>query len=481
MAIPGLNGLNRAVRIRLAEAGYARFWPRCYRRTLLLLALALSGSTPEAGRPRPTGAAAGPSALPGAAAIRAQLAKLPLAFVPNVGQAGADVRYVSLGPGPRLELTDTEVRLKGPAARRGSNVVSLRLAGGARPSRVESQDELPGKVHHFDSNDPQQWRRDIPTFRRVTYRDVYPATDLVFHGSQGAVEFDFVLRPGASPGAIGIDVRGADAVTLDGEDVVIRTGGDTLRMHAPVVYQDSATGRKLVDGRFSIRGSRIGFEIGAYDRAKPLVIDPVVTYSTYLGGMGPDDGVGVGVDAAGNIYTANGFPGVTAPVREAQRRRPDAALLRHPGRYAAPRARRRRRRQRVHRQLLPVSFPSPFHFDCPTRKPLTSPGPPMQRGDIGTYVTKLDPTGAILFSTSVGGNGHVLPGGIAIDEAGNMYVTAFGPAAGSFPLTRPPSAPPAASPRSSRPSPPTTRAFSTWSGSSSSPALSPSTGPAPCT
>ena len=227
--------------------------------TLSLLALTLSGSTPEARRPRPTGAVAGPSALPGAAAIRAQLAKLPLAFEPNVGQAGADVRYVSLGPGPRLELTDTEVRLTKPAARRGSNVVSLRLAGWARPPRVEPQDQLPGKVHHFDSNDPQQWRRDIPTFRRVTYRDVYPATDLVFHGSQDAVEFDFVLRPGASPGAIGIDVRGADAVTLDGEDVVIRTGGDTLRMHAPVVYQDSATGRKLVEGRFSVQDSRIGF------------------------------------------------------------------------------------------------------------------------------------------------------------------------------------------------------------------------------
>ena len=82
-------------------------------------------------------------------------------------------------------------------------MVSLRLAGGARPSRVDSQDELPGKVHHFDSNDPQQWRRDIPTFRRVAYRDVYPATDLVFHGSQDAVEFDFVLRPAPVPAPSG--------------------------------------------------------------------------------------------------------------------------------------------------------------------------------------------------------------------------------------------------------------------------------------
>src|SRR5262245_59645354 len=159
--------------------------------TLSLLLLALSGSALETGRLRPTEAAARPGPLP--AAIHAHLSKLPLAFEPNVGQAGADVRYLSVGPGPALELTDTEVRLAGQAAKRGHPVVSLRLAGGARP-RPESQEELPGKVHHFDGNDPRQWRRDIPTFRRVIYRDVYPATDLVFHGTQDAVEFDFVLR-----------------------------------------------------------------------------------------------------------------------------------------------------------------------------------------------------------------------------------------------------------------------------------------------
>jgi len=403
--------------------------------TLLLLALTFSGSASEARRPRPTGALAGPSALPSAAAIRGQLAKLPLAFEPNVGQASADVRYVSLGPSPRLELTDTEVRLTGPAARRGSNVVSLRLAGGARPSRVESQDELPGKVHHFDSNDPQQWRRDIPTFRRVAYRDVYPATDLVFHGSQGAVEFDFVLRPGASPGAIGLDVRGADAVTLEGEDVVIRTGGDALRMHAPVVYQDSATGRKLVDGRFRIRGSRIGFEVGAYNRARPLVIDPVVTYSTYLGGTGSEHGVGVGVDAAGNIYAAietgatGQFVKLSADGQTLLYSVTLGDMLPHGLVADAP-------GNAYIVSICPYSFSGGGPPVCPTRKSLAS-GRPTSQGDFATYVTKLDPTGAILFSTSMGGLGSVTPGGIGIDEAGNMYVTAFAPFRG-FPLTRPP-------------------------------------------
>src|SRR4029453_6917579 len=115
---------------RLAMPGFSRGVTAC---TLSLLALTLSGSAPEASRPRPTAAAAGPSAVPGASAIRAHLSKLPLAFAPNVGQAGADVRYVSLGPGPRLELTDTEVWLTGPAARGGGKVGGRRLGGAAPP------------------------------------------------------------------------------------------------------------------------------------------------------------------------------------------------------------------------------------------------------------------------------------------------------------------------------------------------------------
>ena len=319
-----------------------------------------------------------------------------------------------------------------------------------------------------------------PEFRRVAYRDVYPATDLVFHGSQGAAEFDFVLRPGASPRAIGIDVRGADAVTLDGEDVVIRTGGDTLRMHAPVVYQDSATGRKLVDGRFSIRGSRIGFEVGAYDPARPLVIDPVVTYSTYLGGTGSEHGVGVGVDAAGNIYAAI----ETGATGQFVKLSADGQTLLYsvtlgdmlPHGLVADAA-----GNAYIVSTCPYSFSGGGPPVCPTRKSLAS-GRPTSQGDFATYVTKLGPTGAILFSTSMGGLGSVTPGGIGIDEAGNMYATAFAPFRG-FPLTRPPLASAAASSRSSRPSRPTTRAFSTWSSSKppSSPALSPSTGPAPCT
>ena len=272
--------------------------------TLSLLALTLSGSAPEAGRPRPTGAVAGPSALPGAAAIRAQLAKLPLAFEPNVGQASADVRYVSLGPGPRLDLTDTEVRLTGHAARRGSNVVSLRLAGRARPRLVESQDELPGKVHHFDSNDPQSVAARHPDLPACHLSRCLSGHRSRLPRQPGRRRVRFRSPPGRQ------SRRHRDRRPRRRRRHARRPGrGDPHgRRHAAHAragrlpgFRDGAEARR---GRFSIQDSRIGFEIGAYDRARPLVIDPVVTYSTYLGGTGRENSIGVGVDAAGNIYAA---------------------------------------------------------------------------------------------------------------------------------------------------------------------------------
>ena len=169
---------------------------------------------------------------------------------------------------------------------------------------MEAEELTPARLHDYGSKDPARWRPDLPTYRRVVYRDLYPATDLVFHGSQGRAEFDFVLRPGATPRAIGLDVKGADRVTLEGADVVVHAGDETIRLHEPVVYQEGSAGRERVNGRFTVKGRRIGFEVAAYDRARPLVIDPVVSYATYFGGAGDQTGDGIGVDAAGNIYMA---------------------------------------------------------------------------------------------------------------------------------------------------------------------------------
>ena len=135
-------------------------------------------------------------------------------------------------------------------------------------------------------------------------------------------------------------------MTLEGADVVVHAGDETIRLHEPVVYQEGAAGRERVNGRFTVKGRRIGFEVAAYDRTRPLVIDPVVSYATYLGGAGDQTGAGIGVDAAGNIYTAIRTaaeqPGRGARAdREAQQRRPDLALRGEPRGHEPARARRR--------------------------------------------------------------------------------------------------------------------------------------------
>src|SRR5437773_1523882 len=250
-----------------------------------------------------------PAAAADDARLRAQVSSLPLAFEPNVGQAPGDVRYVSRGPGTPLELTADGARLTPTAIEHQRRTVRLRLTGTTAMPTLTAQDELPGKAHYVTGNDPTAWLRDVPTYRRVVYRGVYPGTDLVFHGTHGAAEFDFVVAAGADPRKIRFEIAGADTIKLDGADVIVAAGGETLRLHAPLVYQESPSGRARVDGRFRLRGRHVAFEIGAYDRTRPLVIDPVVTYATYLNA----GAAGVGIDPAGNIYATAwdvyaGFP-----------------------------------------------------------------------------------------------------------------------------------------------------------------------------
>jgi hypothetical protein len=402
---------------------------------LSLLALTLgAGSTPTRHQNAVAGAR---TPTPPPAAVLAQLARLPLLFADGGGRASADVRYVSLGPGPQLELTDTEVRLATPASTRGERRVRLALAGGAHARSVEAEDLTPARLHDYGSKDPARWRPDLPTYRRVVYRDLYPATDLVFHGSQGRAEFDFVLRPGAAPQAIGLDVKGADRVTLEGADVVVHAGDETIRLHEPVVYQEGSAGRERVNGRFTVKGRRIGFEVAAYDRTRSLVIDPVVSYASYLGGAGDQTSDGVGLDAAGNIYVAirtEPSSPVAAPGQIVKLSSDGQTLL-----YTVSLGGMNPRGLAVDPAGNAYLIGECGYGDptCPILHPLAQGRPLSSHGDTETLITKLGPTGALLFSSPMGGDGTVVPGGINVDRAGNIYATAFG-FGFNFPLTRPP-------------------------------------------
>src|SRR5438034_1058161 len=367
-----------------------------------------------------------PAAAADDARLRAQVSSLPLAFEPNVGQAPGDVRYVSRGPGMQLELTADGARLTPTAIEHQRRTVRLRLTGTTAMPTLTAQDELPGKAHYVTGNDPTAWLRDVPTYRRVVYRGVYPGTDLVFHGTHGAAEFDFVVAAGADPRKIRFEIAGADTIKLDGADVIVAAGGETLRLHAPLVYQESPSGRARVDGRFRLRGRHVAFEIGAYDRTRPLVIDPVVTYATYLHA----GAAGVGVDGAGNIYVTT----LTALLKLSA----DGSTLLWSASFADIRVRQRvvDATGNAYMQATCPYNRSGVVYTCPTLNGLTT-GRPQSQGDSGAYVLKVSPSGSLLFSTSMGGTGSVTPGGIGIDPAGNIYATAWDVYAG-FPLTRPP-------------------------------------------
>jgi hypothetical protein len=145
----------------------------------------------------------------------------------------------------------------------------------------------------------------VPTYGRVVYHDLYPGIDLAYYGTQGQLEDDYTLAPGADPGAIGLGVTGATAVRLAGDRLVLDTTQGPVVEQAPVAYQDINGQRQAVSARYTLDGvGRVGFALGVYDHSRPVTIDPVLAYSTYLGGNADDEGDAIVVDGQGDVYVA---------------------------------------------------------------------------------------------------------------------------------------------------------------------------------
>jgi beta-propeller repeat-containing protein len=228
------------------------------------------------------------------------------------------------GPGLQSLAFDTTSAL---ATGRVQGTVALRmkLEGAQKPVEAAEVEELPTKVNYFLGNDPAQWRRQVPTYANVRYREIYPGVDIIYYGNQTQLEFDFVVAPGADPARIDLSFDGAERIEIDeGGDLVLHTKAGPVRQHRPVVYQEIDGRHREVDGHYmfredacgSIRGGdqSVGFKIGAYDRHQPLVIDPVLIYSTYLGGTGMDRAHYVAVDSDGSAYVVGDTASTNFPV-----------------------------------------------------------------------------------------------------------------------------------------------------------------------
>src|SRR5207237_2010050 len=252
-----------------------------------------------------------------------------------------------------------------------ASAVRMRLLGQKRHPQVDGLDRLPGSANYPTSSGSAQ-QTDVPRYRRVRYSEVYPGIDVVYHGNGQLLEYDFIINPGADPNKIRIGFSGVRSRSLDSAgDLVLRTDGEPILQRKPRAYQTIDGIEKNVDVAYVISRDQVKFKIGDYDKAKPLIIDPLLVYSTYLGGSGPDQGNSITVDVEGSVYVT----GVTTSLD------------------------------------FPVASGAQMKF---------------AGGATDAFVFKLDPTGTqLVYSTFIGGSGSDEGHSIAVDSGGNAYITSF--------------------------------------------------------
>ncbi|HSW49438.1 MAG TPA: SBBP repeat-containing protein, partial [Bryobacteraceae bacterium] len=368
-----------------------------------------------------------------------QFRPLPLAFEPNVGQTHSSVRFLGRGRDYTVFLTAREAVLKLPAGKGRWAAVRLQWVG-ANPDPISAGIEpLASRVNYFVGNDPAAWRTNVPSYGRVVYRGVYPGVDLVFRSTENRLEYDFDLAAGVDPGLIRFSVDGVRRIRLDPQgDLLLEVGGRILRQPKPVVYQDAGGVRKMLDGRYVILGSRlVGFQVNGLDRSKPLTIDPVLVYSSYLGGAGEDWAAGIAVDSQGKAYVAGTtasatFPTTTGAYRSPQTGGADAFVAKWNAdgsalEYVAYLG----GRQDDVAQRVAIDPAGNAHVVGATKSqdfPMSMDG--FQRtyggGDRDAFVAKLNPAGNLLaYATYLGGTGDEAARDIALDFEGKIYVTGF--------------------------------------------------------
>jgi hypothetical protein len=343
---------------------------------------------------------------------KAELLTAPLSFEPNQGQTDPEVQFLSRGSGYALFLSPGEVVL---------NLERTRAASGLQPQAQDTEPALVetvrmsliganakanglglgperGVVNYFIGNDPTQWHSGIPTFSKVSYSQIYPGVDLVFYGNRQQLEYDFVIAPNADPGRIAWRIAGARAGVDAAGDLVLTTSSGAANFKKPLLYQMEGEKKTSVEGAFAVAGDHVRFRVGNYDHSRALIIDPVLSYATYLAGSNADyigratgPGIlqvgtsqGIAVDSEGSVY-ATGYT---------------------------------------------------YSLDFPTRAGYRNSNPAKDGAlSSSVFVTKFSPDGgSLVYSTYLGGSGADNAYAIAVDSEGSAYVTGY-TSSNNFPIT----------------------------------------------
>jgi uncharacterized protein (TIGR03437 family) len=379
---------------------------------------------------------------------------VPLSFEPNQGQAAFTVQFVSRGSGYALFLAPGKVVLnlerQQPAPQAASvDTLRMSLIGANAKANAVGLAPQPGVVSYFIGNDPKKWRSGIPTYGKVEYPQVYPGVDLVFYGNQRQLEYDFVVAPGADPSRIAWRIDGARA-SVDAEgNLVLRASNGPATFKKPVLYQLDGDNKTNVEGRFAVAGNQVRFRLGSYDHSKALIIDPVLSYASYLAGSGTDNigwnldngpngtSQGLAVDSAGSAYvtgytystdfpTKNAYQSAKPGINPGSRRSafvtkfsPDGSSLVYSTYLGGS--------VNDEGYAIAVDSSGSAYVTGETNSPdfpaTAGAYQPVNVSNISAFVTRLNSTGtALVYSTFLGGHSNAYATAIAVDSAGRAYI-----------------------------------------------------------
>ncbi len=410
------------------------------------------------------------SALPtisgaGAAATNvthAVISGLPLSFEPTAGP-GKRSEFVAHGPKYVIGLSE-----KGAALAFGSDVIRLEVLG-ARAVKPTAEQPLPGVVNYFIGNDPAQWRTGVKTFAQVRYAGVYPGVDVMYYGTQGRLEYDFAVAPGASAAPIRLAFAGADAVRVDARgNLKVTSDGHEVVFERPAAYQMEDGRRSPVEARYRLSGGTVRFQLGAYDRSKRLIIDPVLSYFSYLGGSGYDvagiappsgsssyfSGQAAAIDSAGDLYVTGYTNSTNFPTQAAfapapakanpnggqswafvTKFAPDAKTLIFSTYLGGTGGNDRAASIAVDSNGNTIVVGAAVSHDFPVTSAayqtvcnpmFSAPNvevPNCDAGGFAAFVSKFSPSGALLYSTFLSGtNTNTTAYAVAVDSTGRAYV-----------------------------------------------------------